>query len=247
MWSSGSPVLSRRLLSLLPQHPQRCVFTSSSSSSSSSSLCRTHQQQQRQQQQEQRRVFSSSSSSSSSSGVKNKLLLTLASPTESYFLRSPVLSVSVPGSEGQMTITNNHSALAARLKAGEVLVYEKEGAPPKRFFLSDGFAFVNTSLAAPPAADAVWCSRKSSAAAAAVCCSEKQFCCCRLLPQDDRNCGVLEVLGVEVLPSHLLDKEAAAQQLQQLLQAAAAAHDPWTKAKALLGYAGGFALGGPQE
>ncbi|KAL8448057.1 hypothetical protein Emed_004056 [Eimeria media] len=195
MWNSMSPALSRRLVSLLQQHPQRCVLAASSSSSSSSSSMGCTQQQQ-----QQRRVFSSmsSSSSSSSSGVKNKLLLTLASPTESYFLRAPVLSVSVPGSEGQMTITNNHSALVARLKAGEILIYEKEGTPPKRFFLSDGFAFVNT-------------------------------------PQDDRNCGVVEVLGVEVLPSHLLDKEAAAQQLQQLLQAAAAAHDPWTKAKALLG------------
>ncbi|KAL8274371.1 hypothetical protein Esti_001693 [Eimeria stiedai] len=194
MWSFTSPVLSRRLLSLLHQHRQLYVLTASSSSSSSSIMGCTQQQQQ------QRRVFSSMSSmsSSSSSGVKNKLLLTLASPTEAYFLRAPVLSVSVPGSEGQMTITNNHSALVARLKAGEVLVYEKEGAPPRRYFLSDGFAFVNT-------------------------------------PKDDRNCGVLEVLGVEVLPSHLLDKEAAAQQLQQLLQAAAAAQDPWTKAKALLG------------
>ncbi|KAL8453992.1 hypothetical protein Emag_001564 [Eimeria magna] len=222
MWNSASPALSRRLVSLLQHHPQRCVLTASSSSSSS--MCCTQQQQQ---QRQQGRVFSSmssSSSSSSSSGVKNKLLLTLASPTESYFLRAPVLSVSVPGSEGQMTITNNHSALAARLKAGEILVYEKEGAPPKRFFLSDGFAFVNTLLFFSLLQNHILCLFLLS------------FLILKApMPQDDRNCGSLEVLGVEVLPSHLLDKEAAAQQLQQLLQAAAAAHDPWTKAKALLG------------
>ncbi|KAL8426779.1 hypothetical protein Efla_003373 [Eimeria flavescens] len=138
MWCLSPPAFCRRFASLLQQQSQGRVCLSSSSSS-------MHLRGPRQQhQQQQRRVFSSNSSSSGSGGPKNKLLLTLASPTESFFLRSPVLSVSVPGSEGQMTITNNHSPLAARLKAGEILVYEKEGAPPSRFFLSDGFAFVHT-------------------------------------------------------------------------------------------------------
>lgn len=137
-------------------------------------------------------------STSTRSSVKNTLLLTLACPTECYMFRVPVASVSVPGSEGDMTLTNHHSSLVARLKAGEVLVREKDAAEPKRFFLSDGFVFVNA-------------------------------------PQDDSNCTTAEVLGVELIPSSMLDKEAAAQQLQQLLQQAAASGDQWTKAKALLG------------
>ena len=58
-------------------------------------------------------------------------------------LKVPVSSVSVPGSEGDMTLTNHHSRLISRLRPGEVVVREKEGTEPKRFFLSDGFVFVN--------------------------------------------------------------------------------------------------------
>lgn len=54
-------------------------------------------------------------------------------------------------------------------------------------------------------------------------------------PKDDSNCSTAEVLGVEIVPSSTLSKETAAQELQQLLQHAAAAGDQWTKAKALLG------------
>ncbi|CDJ49204.1 ATP synthase, putative [Eimeria brunetti] len=55
------------------------------------------------------------------------------------------------------------------------------------------------------------------------------------VPQDDSGCSTAEILAVEMVPTDLLDKEAAAQQLQQLLQQAAAASDQWTKTKALLG------------
>lgn len=65
--------------------------------------------------------------------------------------------------------------------------------------------------------------------------TEYNVSCCWLRPQDDSGCCTAEVVGVEMVPSSLLDKEAAVQQLQQLLQEGAAASDSWTKAKTLLG------------
>nr|CEL68955.1 TPA: ATP synthase, putative [Neospora caninum Liverpool] len=71
---------------------------------------------------------------------KNQLLLTLSSPSEAIYVRTPVRSVTVPGSEGAMTMTNGHSQTVARLKAGEIIVRKGEsGDDVERFFLSDGF------------------------------------------------------------------------------------------------------------
>nr|CEL76523.1 TPA: ATP synthase, putative [Toxoplasma gondii VEG] len=71
---------------------------------------------------------------------KNQLLLTLSSPSEAIYVRTPVRSVTVPGSEGAMTMTNGHSQTVARLKAGEIIVRKGEtGDEVERFFLSDGF------------------------------------------------------------------------------------------------------------
>lgn len=54
-------------------------------------------------------------------------------------------------------------------------------------------------------------------------------------PEDDSGCCTAEVLGVEVVPVSLLDKESAAAALQELLQQGAGASDEWTKARTLLG------------
>lgn len=43
-----------------------------------------------------------------SSEIRNKLLLTLSSPTEAVFIREAVESVTLPGVEGSFTVTNNH-------------------------------------------------------------------------------------------------------------------------------------------
>lgn len=42
------------------------------------------------------------------SDIRNKLLLTLGSPTEAVYIREVVDSVSLPGTEGVFTVTNNH-------------------------------------------------------------------------------------------------------------------------------------------
>ncbi|EPR62177.1 putative ATP synthase [Toxoplasma gondii TgCatPRC2] len=130
---------------------------------------------------------------------KNQLLLTLSSPSEAIYVRTPVRSVTVPGSEGAMTMTNGHSQTVARLKAGEIIVRKGEtGDEVERFFLSDGFVLFKS-------------------------------------PEDDSGCCTAEVLGVEVVPVSMLDKESAATALQELLQQGAGATDEWTKARTLLG------------
>eukprot|EP00408_Alexandrium_pacificum_P041185 CAMPEP_0171239854 /NCGR_PEP_ID=MMETSP0790-20130122/44188_1 /TAXON_ID=2925 /ORGANISM="Alexandrium catenella, Strain OF101" /LENGTH=57 /DNA_ID=CAMNT_0011706233 /DNA_START=52 /DNA_END=222 /DNA_ORIENTATION=+ len=40
--------------------------------------------------------------------VTNRMLLSMTSPAEAIFVKKPVDSVTVPGTEGTFTITNNH-------------------------------------------------------------------------------------------------------------------------------------------
>lgn len=76
-----------------------------------------------------------------SSGVSNRLLLTLASPAEAIYVKKPVDSITVPGTEGVFTVTNNHSLIVSQLKAGVITV--RDGTDSKDFFISDGFLFFN--------------------------------------------------------------------------------------------------------
>mmetsp|Transcript_134953 Transcript_134953/g.234633 ORF Transcript_134953/g.234633 Transcript_134953/m.234633 type:complete len:155 (+) Transcript_134953:93-557(+) len=74
-------------------------------------------------------------------GVTNRLLLTLASPSEAIFVNKPVDTVTLPGVEGEFTVSNNHSLIVSQLKAGVITV--REGGDNKSFFVSDGFFFYN--------------------------------------------------------------------------------------------------------
>merc|ERR1711972_479185 len=74
-------------------------------------------------------------------GVQNRLLLTMGSPSESIFYKKAVDSVTVPGTEGTFTVTNNHSLIVSQLKAGVITV--RDGAENKDYFISDGFLFYN--------------------------------------------------------------------------------------------------------
>eukprot|EP00930_Biecheleria_cincta_P042690 TRINITY_DN2937_c1_g1_i1.p1 TRINITY_DN2937_c1_g1~~TRINITY_DN2937_c1_g1_i1.p1 ORF type:complete len:157 (+),score=44.02 TRINITY_DN2937_c1_g1_i1:63-533(+) len=75
------------------------------------------------------------------SGASNRLLLTLSSPGEAIYVNKPVDSVTVPGTEGVFTVTNNHSLIVSQLKAGVIQV--RDGAESKDYFISDGFLFFN--------------------------------------------------------------------------------------------------------
>eukprot|EP00920_Eleutheroschizon_duboscqi_P017095 GHVT01040755.1.p2 GENE.GHVT01040755.1~~GHVT01040755.1.p2 ORF type:complete len:179 (+),score=17.35 GHVT01040755.1:240-776(+) len=79
-----------------------------------------------------------------SGGHKNRLLLTLSSPTESIYLRNPVESVTLPGIEGAMTVTNHHSQMVTQLRNGVVTVRtsgsdQTASSLPAEYFISDGF------------------------------------------------------------------------------------------------------------
>merc|ERR1719389_702916 len=76
-----------------------------------------------------------------SAGVQNRLLLSMCSPAEAVYVRKPVDSVTVPGTEGTFTLTNNHSLIVSQLKAGVITV--RDGAENKDYFISDGFLFYN--------------------------------------------------------------------------------------------------------
>mmetsp|Transcript_65231 Transcript_65231/g.172892 ORF Transcript_65231/g.172892 Transcript_65231/m.172892 type:complete len:149 (-) Transcript_65231:107-553(-) len=71
----------------------------------------------------------------------NRLLLSMGSPADSIYARKPVDSVTVPGTEGTFTVTNNHSLIVSQLKAGVITV--RDGSDTKDFFVSDGFLFFN--------------------------------------------------------------------------------------------------------
>merc|ERR1712087_773967 len=73
--------------------------------------------------------------------ASNRLLLTMGSPSESIYLKRAVDSVTVPGTEGTFTVTNNHSLIVSQLKAGVITV--RDGSDTKDFFISDGFFFYN--------------------------------------------------------------------------------------------------------
>merc|ERR1712125_209605 len=74
-------------------------------------------------------------------GVSNRLLLTMTSPGEAVYLKKAVDSVTVPGTEGTFTVTNNHSLIVSQLKPGVITV--REGATNKDYFISDGYLFFN--------------------------------------------------------------------------------------------------------
>merc|ERR1719221_2498560 len=65
----------------------------------------------------------------------------MSSPDEAIYLKKPVDSVTVPGTEGTFTVTNNHSLIVSQLKAGVITV--RDGTDNKDFFISDGFLFFN--------------------------------------------------------------------------------------------------------
>mmetsp|Transcript_102179 Transcript_102179/g.257373 ORF Transcript_102179/g.257373 Transcript_102179/m.257373 type:complete len:155 (-) Transcript_102179:65-529(-) len=76
-----------------------------------------------------------------SAGVQNRLLLSLCSPAEAVCVKKPIDSVTVPGTEGTFTVTNNHSLIVSQLKAGVITV--RDGQESKDYFISDGFLFFN--------------------------------------------------------------------------------------------------------
>merc|ERR1712160_225007 len=55
--------------------------------------------------------------------------------------KKAVDSVTVPGTEGTFTVTNNHSLIVSQVKAGVITV--RDGSESKDYFISDGFLIFN--------------------------------------------------------------------------------------------------------
>ncbi|EEA06404.1 ATP synthase delta subunit, putative [Cryptosporidium muris RN66] len=67
------------------------------------------------------------------------LLLTLCSTYDSYFIKTPVHTVTLPGKEGDFTISYNHSPTIIQLSSGPIIVRRNLSENPHSFFISDGF------------------------------------------------------------------------------------------------------------
>lgn len=76
-------------------------------------------------------------------GVTNRMLLSMGSPSQSIYLKKPVDSVTIPGTEGTFTLTNNHSLIVSQISPGVITV--RDGADSEDYFISDGFVFFNQS------------------------------------------------------------------------------------------------------
>eukprot|EP00933_Yihiella_yeosuensis_P051638 TRINITY_DN49611_c0_g1_i1.p1 TRINITY_DN49611_c0_g1~~TRINITY_DN49611_c0_g1_i1.p1 ORF type:complete len:177 (-),score=43.94 TRINITY_DN49611_c0_g1_i1:349-816(-) len=87
------------------------------------------------------RIARSLRAAAEATNVTNRMLLTLTSPGEAVCIRKPVDTVTLPGTEGVFTVTNNHSLIVSQLKAGVVQV--RDGSESKEYFISDGFLFFN--------------------------------------------------------------------------------------------------------
>merc|ERR1719428_1422948 len=57
----------------------------------------------------------------------------MTSQAESLYMKKPVDSVTLPGTEGTFTVTNNHSLVVSQLKAGVITV--RDGTELKDYFL----------------------------------------------------------------------------------------------------------------
>jgi F-type H+-transporting ATPase subunit epsilon len=68
----------------------------------------------------------------------------LVSPERQLF-EGPVESVTVPASEGDMTILPNHAPVMTTLRAGVVAVLDGKGGAARRMFVRGGFADVNAA------------------------------------------------------------------------------------------------------
>eukprot|EP00919_Chromeraceae_sp_WS-2016_P014774 GHVR01034690.1.p1 GENE.GHVR01034690.1~~GHVR01034690.1.p1 ORF type:complete len:156 (+),score=38.55 GHVR01034690.1:92-559(+) len=132
---------------------------------------------------------------SASEAVTNRLLLTLASPTECIISNKPVESVTVPGAEGEFTVTNNHSEIVSQLSPG-VITVKVNNNDINRYFISDGFTIFNAV-------------------------------------SDSTGCCTAEVIGTEIVPVDMLDKERVPLMMTQLLTGPK--DTDWDKAKIILG------------
>ena len=78
-----------------------------------------------------------------SSSMTSKLLLTLTTPSTIYYNCHPVHSITVPGVQGVLTLTNYHPPGITELKPGLITV-DVNTDEKKKFFMTNGFLFYDS-------------------------------------------------------------------------------------------------------
>ena len=143
------------------------------------------------------------------------MTLNFTVPASAIYENVPAEMVLVPSVDGVFGILHNHVPTIAELKPGVVSITETEGATPKEYFVSGGFASSapRSSPAPPPSLSAHPPPRPRAV---------------------DAN-SVLNISALEAVPVEDLDAEAVKVGLAQYTDAAASAKDDVEKAEAEIG------------
>ncbi|KAL1515905.1 hypothetical protein AB1Y20_002519 [Prymnesium parvum] len=72
------------------------------------------------------------------------LTLNFTLPSKAFYVKAPVEMVMLPGSDGEFGVMPNHVPTITTLKPGVVSVQEVAGGELKKYFISGGFASVNS-------------------------------------------------------------------------------------------------------
>lgn len=90
-----------------------------------------------------RRSYANPAEQQSEPVPSHLLSLSLYLPHAPVFTNRPVSLVTIPGASGYMGIAKNHMPVIAELKPGVVTV-DEPGKPQEKYFVSGGFAYVQT-------------------------------------------------------------------------------------------------------
>ena len=143
------------------------------------------------------------------------MTLNFTVPASAIYENVPAEMVLVPSVDGVFGILHNHVPTIAELKPGVVSITETEGATPKEYFVSGGFASSAPRTSRPPPSFPL---RSPPPRPRAV----------------DAN-SVLNISALEAVPVEDLDADAVKVGLAQYTDAAASAKDDVEKAEAEIG------------
>ena len=143
------------------------------------------------------------------------MTLNFTVPASAIYENVPAEMVLVPSVDGVFGILHNHVPTIAELKPGVVSITETEGATPKEYFVSGGFASSAPRTSRPPPSLSLGSPPPRPRAV-------------------DAN-SVLNISALEAVPVEDLDADAVKVGLAQYTDAAASAKDDVEKAEAEIG------------
>ncbi|OQS07925.1 ATP synthase subunit delta' [Thraustotheca clavata] len=78
-----------------------------------------------------------------SGAAATKVTLNLNTPHQSFYKKTEVDLVQIPGLVGEYGITARHTPIISQLKPGVIIVHEERDKVVKKFFTAGGFAFTH--------------------------------------------------------------------------------------------------------